>query len=143
MNITVLADENIPGVEHYLGPRVTVRYVNGRALRKAQLRGADALLVRSVTRVDETLLAGSSIQYVGTATSGVDHIDQNYLSRCGIAFAHARGSNANSVVEYVLTAIAAVGQKLENILDGGRVGIVGYGVIGRALAARLKALGVH
>ena len=143
MNITVLADENIPGVEHYLGPRVTVRYVNGRALRKAQLRGVDALLVRSVTRVDETLLAGSSIQYVGTTTSGVDHIDQNYLSRCGIAFAHAPGSNANSVVEYVLTAIAAAGQKLENILDGARVGIVGYGVIGRALAARLKALGVR
>jgi erythronate-4-phosphate dehydrogenase len=80
---------------------------------------------------------------VGTATSGIDHIDQQYLESRGIAFAYAPGANANSVVEYVLAAIAAVGDTLEQLLAGGVVGIVGYGVIGRAVAARLGALGIH
>lgn len=143
MTITILADENIPAVDHYLGAVATVRYVQGRNLRREQLRGVDALLVRSVTRVNQDLLHGSSLRFVGTATSGFDHIDREYLAQCGTAFAYASGSNANSVVEYVLAAIAAAGQKLELLLAGGTVGIVGYGVIGKALAARLEALGVH
>lgn len=143
MSLNILADENIPAVEHYLGAQGCVQRVSGRTLDPAQLQGADVLLVRSVTRVDETLLAGSSVRFVGTATSGLDHIDRDYLARQGIAFAHAPGSNANSVVEYVLAAIAAVGDALERLLTGGVVGIVGYGIIGKAVAARLKALGVH
>jgi erythronate-4-phosphate dehydrogenase len=112
-------------------------------LGRTQLDGADILLVRSVTRVDETLLSGSTVKFVGTATSGFDHIDRDYLARNNIGFSHAPGSNANSVVEYVLAGIAAVGDKLEQLLAGGTVGIVGYGVIGKAVAARFAALGVQ
>jgi erythronate-4-phosphate dehydrogenase len=143
MSLSILADENIPGVEHYLGALGRVRRVNGRTLERAQLQGVDILLVRSVTRVDESLLAGCPVRFVGTATSGFDHIDREYLDKHGIGFAHAPGSNANSVVEYVLSAIAAVGDKLEQLLAGGIVGIVGYGVIGKAVAARLAALGIR
>jgi erythronate-4-phosphate dehydrogenase len=100
------------------------------------------LLVRSVTKVNKSLLDDSSVRFVGTATSGFDHIDKDYLDRCGIAFAHAPGANANSVVEYVLTAIAASGDKLEQLLSGGSLGIVGYGNIGKALAGRFRALGI-
>jgi erythronate-4-phosphate dehydrogenase len=72
----------------------------------------------------------------------LDHIDRDYLARKEIAFAYAPGANANSVVEYVLAAVAAVDDTLERLLAGGSVGIVGYGHIGRALASRLKALGI-
>jgi erythronate-4-phosphate dehydrogenase len=143
MTLTIVADENIPAVEHYLGPKACVRRVNGRQITAAQLAGVDALLVRSVTPVHEELLHGSAVRFVGTATSGVDHIDRHYLQSQGIGFAHAPGSNANSVVEYVLAAIARVPGKLEQLLAGGRVGIGGYGVIGKAVAARLKALGIN
>lgn len=143
MNLTILADENIPAVEHYLGARGSVRRANGRTLRRADLDGVDVLLVRSVTRVDAALLAGSSVKFVGTATSGIDHIDRHYLDEQGIAFAYAPGANANSVVEYVLAAIAAVEDMLERLLAGGVVGVVGYGIIGRSLAARLAALGIR
>jgi erythronate-4-phosphate dehydrogenase len=108
-----------------------------------QLQDVDILLVRSVTRVDAALLDGCPVKFVGTATSGFDHIDREYLDERGIAFAYAPGSNANSVVEYVLAAIAAVGDKLEQLLAGGVVGIVGYGFIGKAMAARLAALGIR
>lgn len=142
MTLTIVADENIPAVEQYLGSLGQVLRVNGRTLTRAQLAGVDILLVRSVTQVDAALLEGTAVRFVGTATSGFDHVDRDYLARHDIAFAHAPGANANSVVEYVLAAIAAVGDTLERLLCGGMVGIVGYGNIGKALAARLQALGV-
>jgi erythronate-4-phosphate dehydrogenase len=143
VTLSILADENIPAVEHYVGALGRVERCSGRTLRSAQLADVDVLLVRSVTRVDEQLLAGSAVRFVGTATSGVDHVDQAWLQRQGIGFRHAPGSNANSVVEYVLAAIAAVGEHLEQLLAGGSVGIVGYGHIGRAVAARLQRLGIR
>ena len=143
MSLTILVDENIPAVEHYLGALGQVQSVNGRKLQRAQLESVDVLLVRSVTRVDAALLDGCPVKFVGTATSGFDHIDREYLNERGIAFAYAPGSNANSVVEYVLAAIAAVGDKLEQLLAGGVVGIVGYGFIGKAVAARLAALDIR
>ena len=143
MTLHILSDENIPAVEYFLGDSGVVRQLRGRDMRAADLDGVDVLLVRSVTRVNEALLAGSAVQFVGTATSGVDHIDRDYLDQQGIGFAHAPGSNANSVVEYVLAAIASVPGKLEQLLAGGSVGIVGYGHIGSMLAARLRALGIE
>ena len=142
MSLTILADENIPAAEHYFGALGQVRPVNGRKLNSSALADVDALLVRSVTTVNKDLLEGTPVRFVGTATSGFDHIDRSYLQDRGIGFAHASGSNANSVVEYVLAAIAASGDKLEQLLAGGTVGIIGYGVIGRAVAARLDALGI-
>ncbi|MCB1703304.1 MAG: 4-phosphoerythronate dehydrogenase [Halioglobus sp.] len=143
MILTVLADENIPAVEAYFGGFATVRRAAGRTLERAQLDGVDVLLVRSVTRVDEALLRDSAVRFVGTATSGFDHIDLEYLTQHAIGFAHAPGSNANSVAEYVLAAIAAIDDQLERLLAGGSIGIIGYGVIGRVVAARFTALGIH
>jgi erythronate-4-phosphate dehydrogenase len=142
VSLTIVADENIPGVERYFGALGQVVRVNGRALTVAQLTGADILLVRSVTRVNAALLDGSGVSFVGSATSGVDHVDRDYLAHKDITFAYAPGANANSVVEYVLAAVAAIDDTLERLLSGGLVGIVGYGHIGRALATRLRALGI-
>lgn len=143
MSLTVLADENIPGAEDYFGCFGEVRRADGRALNRDMLVDVDVLLVRSVTIVDKALLADSPVKFVGTATSGIDHIDRDYLASRGVSFAHAPGANANSVVEYVLGAIAAVDDTLEKLMAGRRrVGIVGYGNIGAALAGRLRALGI-
>ena len=143
MKLKLVADENIPAVRHYLGSLCDISLVNGRALNRVALLDADALLVRSVTRVDEQLLAETGVGFVGSATSGTDHMDQLWLKQAGITFCHAPGSNANSVVEYVLAAVAATGKTLERLLVSGRVGIVGYGRVGAALAARLQALGIN
>lgn len=138
----VVADENIPGLEAMLPETVTLQRVSGRKLSRDALATADALLVRSVTPVNAALLDGTPVRFVGSATSGFDHIDNDYLKTAGIAFAYAAGANANAVVEYVLTAVAAVDDFLARLLAGGRVGIIGYGHIGRALAERLRHLGI-
>ncbi len=140
--LRILADRNIPAVADCFSHLGSVRTVEGRHLAATELGDVDVLLVRSVTRVDEALLSGSPVRFVGTATAGVDHVDSAWLQRSGIGFAAAPGANANSVVEYVLAAIAAVGDSLERLLAGGRVGIVGYGHVGSLLAQRLHLLGI-
>jgi len=140
--MNILADQNMRGVQEYFGKLGAVRLVDGRGLGPGDLHNVDVLLVRSVTQVNESLLKGTGVKFVGTATSGFDHIDLDYLEKQNIGFSHAPGSNANSVVEYVLSAIASVEHKLEALLAGEAIGIVGYGHVGAALAARCAALGI-
>ncbi|MFK7977076.1 MAG: 4-phosphoerythronate dehydrogenase [Halioglobus sp.] len=138
----IVADMNIPCVEQAFASVGSVELGQGRQFTQAQVADADILLVRSVTKVDSQLLDGSSVRFVGSATAGLDHIDQLYLQRKEIAFAHAAGSNARSVVEYVLAAICETGRHLERLLQGGTVGIVGYGHVGSALAALCTGFGI-
>lgn len=116
------------------------RVLPGRDISPTVIEKADVLLVRSVTQVDESLLADSAIRFVGTATAGIDHLDVAALARRGIRWASAPGSNATAVVEYVLSAIAMSGY-FESILRGAPVGIIGLGAVGGQLAQRLLSLG--
>lgn len=137
---TIIADENMPALELFSGLG-EVRTVPGRPLPRAALTGAQALLVRSVTRVDEALLAGTSVRFVGSATIGTDHVDLDYLARAGIRFAHAPGCNAMAVAEYVLQAVLAWALDNGRALQRLRVGLVGLGNVGRSVAGLLEAVG--
>ncbi len=114
--------------------------IRGAQIAATDLREADALLIRTVTRVDANLLQDSPIAFVGTASSGTDHIDTRYLSERGIQSANAAGCNAAAVADYVVDAIYQC-QRLESLINGATVGLVGYGAVGRHLAARLSKLG--
>lgn len=137
----VVADQNMPAVEALLGDSARVTKFSGRALNSAHLQDADVLFVRSVTSVDSQLLDNTPVQFVGTATSGIEHIDTNYLEQRGIGFSRAAGSNANSVVEYVLSALVAIPAHLDKLMSGGSVGVIGHGPVGNAVTQRLRALG--
>jgi erythronate-4-phosphate dehydrogenase len=138
----IVADANMCEVGAVFAALGSVVELEGRAIGNADLAGAEILLVRSVTRVDTALLDNTPLRFVGTATSGYDHVDREALRLRGIHFAHAPGSNANSVLEYVMSAIASCDDFLERLCSGGRVGIIGFGVIGRRLYQRLRALGI-
>lgn len=114
--------------------------IAGGEISNNSLIGAQALLTRTVTRVDESLLAKTGVEFVGTASAGTDHIDLEYLAANDISFASAAGCNAAAVGDYVLSAISLCG-RLEGVVDGSAVGLVGYGNVGRALADRLSRLG--
>lgn len=137
----IVCDENLPGLQRLEQAGHQLRRLPGRAIDAAALGGAEALLVRSVTRVDDALLRGSRLRFVGTATSGTDHVDRGALEAAGIPFACAPGANANSVVEYVLCAVLAHPGRWSELESGAPLGIVGYGHIGRALRARCAAIG--
>lgn len=137
----VVCDQNMPGLEPLETAGHTLRRLPGRAIDASALADADALLVRSVTRVDASLISGCSLRFVGTATSGVDHVDRVALAAAGVAFANAPGANANSVVEYVLCALLAHPGTWTALSAGAPLGIIGFGHIGRALYSRCSALG--
>ena len=141
--LQIVADENIPFAQAAFKGLGTVVTLPGRAITPADVRDADALLVRSVTQVDAALLADSDVRFVGSATIGMDHVDEAYLEKRGTAFAHAPGSNAESVVEYVLAALLRLSARRGEALRGKVVGVVGCGHIGGRLAERLPALGLR
>ena len=114
--------------------------IRGTQIVPGDLEDANALLTRTVTRVDANLLQDSPISFVGTASAGTDHIDTPFLSERGIQLANAAGCNAGAVADYVLDAIHQ-SQRLESLISGATVGLVGYGAVGRHLAARLSKLG--
>lgn len=135
-----VVDDAIPLTPRLRSVLDEVEVYAGREIDAAAIASADILLVRSITRIDRALLAQSSVRFVGSATAGCDHVDRAWLAERGIAFAHAPGSNAQSVVEYVLSAIA-LEKRLAALTQGACVGIVGLGAIGSALAGRIHAIG--
>jgi erythronate-4-phosphate dehydrogenase len=137
----IIADENIPAVAEAFGTLGEVTLLPGRGLRAGDVRAADVLLVRSVTRVDRELLEGSRVRFIGSATIGFDHIDRDYLKSRAIGFATAPGSNATSAAEYVVSALLTLGERVGFTLAGRTVGIVGCGNVGSRVRDRLAALG--
>jgi len=96
-----------------------------------------------VTPVGPDLLEETDLRFVGSATIGTDHVDRAHLRARGIPFAHASGSNADSVADYVVGALLAIAGRQGGALRHQTVGIVGCGNIGDRLARRLPALGAH
>lgn len=138
----IVADENIPLLNEFFADFGTITTVDGRAMTSEQVRNADILLVRSVTQVNEALLSGSAVKFVGTATIGTDHIDLSYLEQAGIGFKSAPGCNAQAVVDYVISALITWMDARAKTFQELTVAIVGVGNVGGLLRQRLQALGV-
>lgn len=139
----ILVDENMPYARELFARLGEVKAVPGRPIPVAELDDADALMVRSVTKVNGQLLDGKGVRFVGTATAGTDHVDQDYLHQAGIAFSAAPGCNAIAVVEYVFSALLMLAERDGFELTDRTVGIVGVGNVGGRLQKRLEALGVR
>ncbi|GAB1429220.1 4-phosphoerythronate dehydrogenase PdxB [Ignavibacteria bacterium] len=134
MRLVCFVDRNIPSLAELLAPIAEIRLFDGRYISNAELIECDALFTRSVTQVNEKLLDGTSVKFVATATAGYDHIDRKYLKDKNIGFASAPGANSNSVAEYVMFALLYWAKYRRTELAGKRLGIVGYGAIGRKIA---------
>ncbi|MGB5444903.1 MAG: 4-phosphoerythronate dehydrogenase [Psychromonas sp.] len=142
MNIYI--DENIPYAKDFFADYGNLHFFSGRKVNAQQLIDADVLLVRSITQVNEKLLAlNKKLKFVGTATIGKDHIDQDYLKNRGIAFSSAPGCNKISVAEYILSSLFVLAEKKQFSLLQKKVAIVGAGNTGTAVYQRLNALGVN
>lgn len=138
----LVIDANIPAADACFGALGTLIRVPGREITPTHLQDADALVVRSITQVNDALLANSRLRFVGTCTIGTDHIDQAALARRNIAFASAPGCNAEAVVDYVLSSLLTLAERDGWLLSERTVGIVGVGNVGSRLQSRLSAMGV-
>jgi len=137
--MTILIDEQIPGLPEQLADLGETRTFTGRALTRGDLidSGAEVLLVRSTTLVNGALLQGTRVRFVGSATAGIDHVDVAWLRDHHTGFAYAPGSNAPAVAQYVLTVIDQL-----RSFRGHTLGIIGFGHVGSRLAAAAESHGM-
>ncbi len=140
----IVADENIPLLDAFFSEMSTslVRKA-GRDLTIDDVKDADILLVRSITKVNKALLEGSAVKFVGTCTIGTDHLDTEYLNAQNIKYSNAPGCNAQAVVDYVLSALVTLSERWQQPWQSLSVGIVGAGNVGGRLYQVLKGLGVN
>jgi erythronate-4-phosphate dehydrogenase len=139
----IVADSQIPLVQQAFSNIGNLHLCAGRGITPEFIKDADILLVRSVTPVNASLLNNSQVKFVATATSGTDHVDIGFLQKSGIGFASAHGSNAQSVVEYVLSSLFVLAEQQDFDLSNKTVGIIGHGEVGSCLSKALKAIGIE
>ena len=132
----IVIDKYIPCLEEVLREEgYEVIALEPNAITPAAVAEADALFVRTRTQVNKELLNGSTVTFVATATIGTDHIDFDYCQQHGIKVASAPSCNAQAVCDYIEEALREVG--------GTSIGIVGYGHVGKKVAAMAKKRGLE
>ncbi len=139
----IICSTNIPYAEEAFRPLGNLTILAPQEITADRIRNADVLVIRSTLRANRALLEGSRVRFVGTATIGTDHLDLAYLDQAGIAWCAATGCNANSVSEYVTTALLCLGQRHGFTLFGKTIGIVGIGNVGRLVVQKAQALGLR
>ncbi|HRP02752.1 MAG TPA: NAD(P)-dependent oxidoreductase [Candidatus Kapabacteria bacterium] len=132
----ILIDRNINLLFDSLSPYANCKLYTGRELTNNEIIDfqCDILFTRSQTKVNEELLKDSNVKLLATATSGSEHIDKEYLKQNNIQFYDARGSNANSVAEFVIYSILDWAIETNIQLNDKIIGIIGYGSIGKIIA---------
>lgn len=135
----ILADASLNYVSELFATHFELGWYQHADEARAQIKHYDILLCRSTLKVDAKLLAGSAIQYVLTASSGIDHIDDAMLKKQGIGLLNAKACNARAVADYVSACLAYL-LSSKNI-RGEQAGIIGVGEVGRRVAQRLQSAG--
>lgn len=137
----IIADKAIPFLEGVLEPYARIVYKEGKEIGPEDVRNADALLIRTRTRCDAALLAGSSVKIIATATIGTDHIDIPYCNSRGIVVVNAAGCNAGGVMNYVFSALYGTAARKSLRLEGKTMGIIGVGNVGKRVERMALYLG--
>jgi erythronate-4-phosphate dehydrogenase len=136
----IVADEQIPFVTDYFGAYGELVLKAGRDISRDDVKDADILLVRSITRVDEKLLADTNVKFVGSVTAGADHLDTAWLNQANIKWSVAHGFNAPPVADYVVSVVAALQRKQTLGQSNMRAAVIGVGNVGQLVADRLALL---
>lgn len=137
----IIADATLANLSELLPPPFKLSLFSNMAELIHALPSHEILFCRSTLKVTPLLLAGSNIRSVATASSGVDHIDVEYLKENGIQLFDAKGCNARSVADYVVATLAFLSKN--NQIMGYKAGIVGLGEVGSRVEKRLKAAGFN
>jgi D-3-phosphoglycerate dehydrogenase / 2-oxoglutarate reductase len=161
--VVLIAEELSPATVDALGPDFDIRHCNGadRDELLPAIADADAVLVRSATKVDvEALAAAPRLQVVARAGVGLDNVDVKAATQSGVMVVNAPTSNIVSAAELAVALMLAAARHVapaSAALKNGEwkrsrytgielyektVGIVGLGRIGVLVAQRLSAFGM-
>jgi erythronate-4-phosphate dehydrogenase len=140
----VVIDEKIPYLKSaLLKMGCDVLDMPGVDIDATSVKDADALFVRTRTKCNASLLSGSKVGFVGTATIGYDHIDTDYCNRNGVEWTNAAGCNAGAVLQYVQSVVYSWARDNALSVEGLTLGVVGVGQIGSRVAAWARKVGMN
>lgn len=132
----ILADSTLPGLTDVFGADFELTLYHSPEELPDLMQGQEVLLCRSTLKVNATLLKGTTFKYIATASSGTDHIDNDYLQKNHMQLIDAKGCNAHSVADYVQSCLAYLNQ--QQLIQGNKLGIIGLGEVGGEVYRRLK-----
>lgn len=137
----VICDSHIPFIRGVLEPYCDVTYCPGQEIGPETVHDADALIIRTRTRCDRSLLEGSKVRFIATATIGYDHIDTGWCESNGICWTNAPGCNSRSVQQYMGSLLVNMSRDLGFRCRDKTIGIVGVGNVGGKVAQLSALLG--
>jgi D-3-phosphoglycerate dehydrogenase len=162
--VVLIAEELSPATVDALGPDFDIRQVDGtdRAALLAELATAQAILVRSATKVDaEAIAAAPLLKVIARAGVGLDNVDIKSATAAGVMVVNAPTSNIISAAELTVGHILSLARHIpaaHGALAEGQwkrskytgvelyektIGIIGLGRIGALIAARMQAFGTN
>ncbi len=137
-------DDRIPYIREAVARMdVEAVYKDGKSISASDVVDADALIVRTRTRCDASLLEGSRVKFIATATIGYDHLDTEYLAKAGIAWSNCPGCNAASVGQYVRSLLMLLERDRMLDLHRATMGIVGCGHVGTKVMEVALSMGMN
>ena len=142
MPLKIVCDDRIPFIRGVFDPYADVLYLPGNEIDRAAVKDADALIVRTRTICNKSLLEGSKVKIVASATIGYDHIDIAWCASAGIEWTNAPGCNSASVQQYVVSVLCSLARRFNLNLCDLTLGVVGVGHVGSKVAAAARALGM-
>ena len=139
--------------------------VTARRMSQSQLVHSigsyDALVVRIEMKLDRrTLGKAARLRVIGSATTGLNHIDLEYAKRRGIRIINLHGTHTVPTAEHAFALILSLARKIPwafehmkegkwqryefigSQLMGKRLGVIGLGRIGLQLARHARAFGM-
>ncbi len=140
--IKIIADEKIPFLKGALENVADIRYLPGMDFDKKAVKNADALIIRTRTICNESLLSGSNVKFIATATIGYDHIDTKWCADRGIKWTNAPGCNSSSVQQYMVSALLHLFTRFDFDPEQTEIGIIGVGNVGSKVARAAEVLGM-
>ena len=139
----IVCDNKIPFLRGALEPYADVVYLPGKETTADVVRDADALITRTRTACNASLLEGSRVRVIATATIGFDHIDTAWCEANGIIWRNAPGCNSWSVKQYVTALLVTLARNRGLSLEGMTLGVVGVGNVGSKVAEAASILGMN
>ncbi len=140
----IIIDDKIPyirdAVRMITGDAV---YLKGAEISKEDIKDADAMIIRTRTRCDASLLEGTAVRFVATATIGFDHIDTAFMRRAGIAWTNCPGCNSGSVAQYLRSVLLLLERDKGMTLRDMTIGVVGCGHVGSKVKKVAEELGMR
>lgn len=144
MSVNILADQYLKYLDELLPEKIELTRFDPAGGLPDNATNFDAILVRTVTPIAETTFPNAgNVKFIGTATAGTDHIDQNHLKELGVEFSQSEGCNANAVAEYIITVLYRWAEKSSIELTEKTIGVVGCGHTGGSVIQLLKKLGIN